>query len=336
MKVTLDKLNKTLDVTSFFEKYKIDISIEAVKDIYNQESHYYHTFDHVDYLLNEVTIDEDALIMAIIFHDIKFDSRSDNHEEESAKFFNDVCDYEPSFKALVSRLILATQYIKQSDDLLEKEIIRLDRSILYKKDINSLLSWENAIFKEYQHLSVREYKHGRSIFLNHAYEETGNLTLLELRDIVVEKIYKIGFYPGSFNPFHIGHYNILKKAEKSFDKVVIGIGLNFDKKELKKEAFPERIRNREIVTYDGLITTAIIELQDDGEVFVVRGLRNAYDLQHEEALRNVIKDFLPDLEFVYYFCDKEYEHISSSVIRDIKSRGKTDMVVRMIDRYIIK
>lgn len=332
----LKQLNKEIELEVFLKRYKITITLDEIIDLHNTEERFYHTFDHVIELLNDITINDDALIMAIIFHDIKYCSRSEAHEEESAEFFDQVCEYENVFKLKVKNLILATQYIKESDDPIEREIIRVDRSILYKKDINSLLTWENSIFKEFQHLSVNEYKKGRATFLNYAYEETGNLTLLELRDIVVEKVYKIGFYPGSFNPFHIGHYNILKKAEKSFDKVVIGVGVNYEKRNIEKEDFPKKIQNREIVMYDGLITTEILRLQEEGDVFVVRGLRNAYDLQHEEALRNVIKDFLHDLEFVYYFCDKEYEHISSSVIRDIRSRGKTDMVMKMLDEYTVK
>jgi len=329
-------LNKTIDLEALMVKYKVDISLDEIKSFYNHHSKFYHNFEHVEHLLSIINVDEEALIMAILFHDIKFDVRIDNHEEESAKFFMAHCDGTPEFKSLVERLILATEYFKETVDPLEKEIIRVDRLILQKTDINSLLTWEQNIFSENQHLSINEYKLGRVSFLNQAYEETGNLTLLELRDIVANKVYKIGFYPGSFNPFHIGHYNILKKAEKSFDKVVIGVGINFDKKDIKKVDIPDTISNREIIYYNGLITTELQKLSDHGEVFIVRGLRNAYDLQHEEGLRNVIKDFLPEQEFVYYFCDKEYEHISSTLIRDIQSRGKEGISTQIIKKYTLE
>ncbi len=96
------------------------------------------------------------------------------------------------------------------------------------------------------------------------------------------------------------------------------------------------IRNREIIYYPGLITTEIQMLKKHGDVFVVRGLRNAYDLQHEEGLRNAIKDFLPDQQFVYYFCDKEYEHISSSLIRDIQYRGKDGSADFIVKKYTLE
>lgn len=328
-------LNKHIDLEHLLKTYEIEISLDKIKEMYDHHSHYYHNFQHIEDLFSIVSIENDVLWMAILFHDVLFDTRTNTHEEDSANFFEANCRADASFIQAVKKIIMATKYFEVVESDLEKEMIRIDRLILSKTDINSLLTWEQSIFSEYQHLSVSEYKKGRVAFLNQAFEETGNATLLELRDIVEEKVYKIGFYPGSFNPFHIGHYNILKKAEKSFDKVVIGVGINYDKKDIAKVDIPDTIRNREIIYYNGLITTELKKLEDQGEVFIVRGLRNAYDLQHEEGLRNVIKDFLPHQEFVYYFCDKEYEHISSSLIRDIESRGKNGMGKQMIERYTL-
>jgi pantetheine-phosphate adenylyltransferase len=197
----------------------------------------------------------------------------------------------------------------------------VSRKILYSNSLIELLDWENKIFKEYQLKKVSLYRKERSDFLQHAYNETKNEKLLLLKEIVENKQYKIGFYPGSFNPFHIGHYNILVKAEKVFDKVIIGIGKNFDKMKNEKYTLPKVLQSREVIEYNGIITTVIEELTNEGEIFIVRGLRNEYDLQYEENLRNSIKDFLPEQNFTYFFCDKEFEHISSSLIRDIKSRN---------------
>jgi pantetheine-phosphate adenylyltransferase len=330
-------IKEAIDLESLLNTYKITISLDDIKKMYNHHSNFYHNFHHIEELLSIVTIDNDALILAILFHDIKFDSRSNQHEKDSADFFMTVCHADTAFKKTVEKLIMATENMRITGDDLENEIIRVDRLILHKKDINSLLNWERSIFSENQHLSVSEYKTGRIAFLNQAFEETGNHTLLEIRDIVDKKVYKIGFYPGSFNPFHVGHYNILQKAEKSFDKVVIGVGVNYDKKDIEKVGIPKTIINREVNYYSGLIITELEKLMLEGNVTVVRGLRNAYDLQHEEGLRNVIKDFLPELEFIYYFCDKKYEHISSSLIRDIVSRSDGNKAVSlMVSEYTLE
>lgn len=337
MKIENRHINKTWHLGALLKDFNIELPLDDIIEKYNHHSRYYHNFDHVKALIENIQIDDNALVIAILFHDIAFGGKIEAHEAKSAAYFEEHCFHGEAFVEKVKKLIMATAYVKNNLSPLEKEIVRVDREILYKTDINSLLNWENAIFKEYQHLSVNDYKKGRKAFLNQAYEETGNATLLELRDIVTQRVYKIGFYPGSFNPFHIGHYNILKKAECSFDKVVIGVGVNYEKRDLKRVSIPDIISNREIIAYSGLITTELEKLKVHGDVFVVRGLRNAYDLQHEEGLRNVIKDFFPNQEFVYYFCDKEYEHISSSLIRDIQSRGKANgMAEQMIEKYTFK
>jgi len=309
--------------------HTVDLSLDEIRDHYQEDHRYYHTLDHIEDVLEANRLEEDSLILALLFHDIKFSGRHMNYRELSSRYFRSVCHGDPDFVDEVCDLIEG----KGPQDL-QEEFDRVNTLILRTHDINSLLNWENAIFKEYQHHSVNTYKKRRITFLNKAYQETSNEILLELRDIIAERVYKIGFYPGSFNPFHIGHYNILEKSEKYFDKVVIGVGVNYEKRELAKSEIPGIIKNRQIVYYSGLITTEIQQLKEHGEVFVVRGLRNAYDLQHEEGLRNVIKDFFPDQEFVYYFCDKEYEHISSSLIRDIQSRGKDNVMSdNMLKRY---
>ena len=328
--LNLRALNKTIDLNDFLKTYKVDLSLDALKGFYASQDRFYYTFERTKEALENLKIDDDALIMAILFQDILFDSQNGDYRKICSLFFEKHCHGDSNFIQKVVSLI------KQEDshEKLLAEIKRLNLHIINVENINILLEWERAIFKEYQHLDVTTYKEKRISFLNKAYEISGNKILLELRDIIKQKKYKIGFYPGSFNPFHIGHYNILKKSEKYFDKVVIGVGVNYDKRNLVKEEIPHIIKNREIIYYSGLITTELEKLRKHGEVFVVRGLRNAYDLQHEEGLRNVIKDFFHNQEFVYYFCDKEYEHISSSLIRDIQSRGKDNpKTIEMLNKY---
>jgi pantetheine-phosphate adenylyltransferase len=328
--LNLKELNKKIDLNDFLKTYKVSLSLEELKAFYSCQDRFYYTFERTKEALENLIIDDDALIMAILFQDVLFDSQNKNYRETCSLFFENHCGGDLQFIKKVKSLINHEETYGE----LILEIKRLNSRIIKVENINILLEWERAIFKEYQHLDVTSYKHKRISFLNKAYKISGNVILLELRDIIKQKEYKIGFYPGSFNPFHIGHYNILKKSEKYFDKVVIGVGVNYEKRNLVKEEIPYIIKNRQIIYYSGLITTELEKLRSHGEVFVVRGLRNAYDLQHEEGLRNVIKDFFHNQEFVYYFCDKEYEHISSSLIRDIQSRGKDNpKTIEMLNKY---
>lgn len=129
---------------------------------------------------------------------------------------------------------------------------------------------------------------------------------------------RVGIYAGSFDPFHLGHYNILKKAEKIFDKVIIARGRNLDKTE-SSYPMPRELFGR-VLSYDGLLTDFIKMLEsindiNDETYTVIRGLRNSTDLQYEMTQYRYLQDLMPDINVISIFCDKEFEHISSSGIR---------------------
>jgi pantetheine-phosphate adenylyltransferase len=337
LKIYNDFINKDIDIEDIFKKNLIKISFNKIKDIYNSPGREYHNFEHIVKMIKNIKFYSEELIVAIIFHDIVYNYNSNKNEADSAEFFKEHCfNKNNEFLISVEKAIIATAFPEQKNwNIIEKEIVRVDRIILYSNDMKELFQWEDEIFRENQIYRVAFYREMRVKFLEKAFNETKNQNLLILKEIVKNKRYKIGFYPGSFNPFHIGHYNILKKAEKIFDKVIIGIGKNFDKIKNDTYDIPKKLRNREIIEYGGLITTVIEELKQEGDIFIVRGLRNEYDLQYEENLRNSIKDFLPEQNFAYFFCDKEFEHISSSLIRDIRSRDDKN-VSEFIKKYCLE
>lgn len=131
---------------------------------------------------------------------------------------------------------------------------------------------------------------------------------------------KVGIYPGSFNPFHQGHLNILEKAEKIFDKVILARGINPEKKN-HIMPLPHSINNRTWMNYDGLLTDFIKGLPYDN-ITVIRGLRNNVDLQYELNQYRYFQDLMPEIQLISIFCDKEYEHISSSGIRLLTQYGE--------------
>lgn len=329
-------LEKDIDLNKILIENNIIISLEDIIKIYNEEKRFYHNFEHIKSMIENIKIEDTEIIIAILFHDIVYDIHKNDNEEKSVEFFIKNCESKnENLINVVKQLILSTKIESIIKNEKEKIIYDLDNKILYSTDLIEILKWEENIFKEYQNYNIKEYKKERIKFLKNMYEKTKNENLIILIKIIENKKYKIGFYPGSFNPFHIGHYNILKKAEKVFDKVIIGFGKNIDKKNNEKFEIPKRIMNREIIEYDGLITTVINELNKHGDIYMVRGLRNEYDLHYEENLRNAIKDFLPEQYFVYFFCDKEYEHISSGLIRDIMSRGDK-MSTEFFKKYCIE
>lgn len=141
---------------------------------------------------------------------------------------------------------------------------------------------------------------------------------------------RIAIYPGSFNPLHKGHLDIILKAEKIFDKVIVAIGSNSNKPKPinpqsglpinRVETLKKQIQGFYIEEYKGFLTDYIYKLEKDGnDVTVVRGLRNGIDLDYEVNQLRVLQDLKHDVKMVFIPCDVKYEHISSSMIRTLEN-----------------
>lgn len=137
----------------------------------------------------------------------------------------------------------------------------------------------------------------------------------------------IAIYPGSFNPFHKGHLNILEKAKRIFgdENVIISIGQNPSKEGQSETELIQRVKEINKITgtsveiYQNFLHEYIESLENHGfNVVVVRGLRNGSDLDYEVNQMRFINDFKEDINVVYITCDKEFEHISSSAIRSLQ------------------
>ena len=137
---------------------------------------------------------------------------------------------------------------------------------------------------------------------------------------------KIAVFPGSFDPFTIGHKNIVERALKLFDKVIIAIGVNSNKKPLFPTA--ERIsvikkyfsegENVEVESYEGL---TVDFCKKKNATFIVRGIRNGNDFLFEQEIAQVNADLAPEIETVFLATAPELSYISSSVVRELYLNG---------------
>ncbi len=137
---------------------------------------------------------------------------------------------------------------------------------------------------------------------------------------------KVALFPGSFDPITIGHIDVIKRALPLFDKIVVAIGINANKKHMFnleqrkswiKEAFVEESKI-EVVTYEGL---TINFARTIGAKFLLRGLRNPTDFEFEKAISRANQKMAPDVETVFLLTSPETSFISSSIVRDVMRNG---------------
>lgn len=281
-------------------------------DAYYEPHRFYHNHTHIWAMLEEAekrNILTDDLFLAIVFHDIVYDPKKQDNEENSARLFL-------SFKdgyTHVAQAILNTKTHKPTSEL-SKQLCDLDLSVLYS-DYKTFIDFEHKIFKEYQWVDYKTYVEKRVEILANLGVSPEYINYVKYRQP------KIGVYAGSFNPFHKGHLNILEKAEQIFDKVIIARGLNPEKLQTSAYELPSSLQYHQIEHYSGLLTDFIDKLNYP-DLTLIRGLRNSTDLQYEQTQYRFLQDLNPDIKIVSIFCDKEYEHISSSAIRTLEKYGK--------------
>lgn len=133
---------------------------------------------------------------------------------------------------------------------------------------------------------------------------------------------KIALFPGSFDPFTKGHQDIVRRALKVFDEVVVAIGYNSAKSRyFEVEYMVDRIKTAfeanehvSVMVYNEL--TADLAKKTDAS-FLIRGLRNTTDFEYENSISQVNRYLNTDLETVFLITSPEYAHISSTIIREV-------------------
>ncbi len=137
---------------------------------------------------------------------------------------------------------------------------------------------------------------------------------------------RIAVFPGSFDPVTKGHESIIRRALPLFDRVIIAIGENGEKKSLfpleKRLAWLNEIfagnPRIEIDCYSGL-TVDFCRKNKAG--FILRGLRTSSDFEFERGIGQMNKLMFPGIETVFLLCEPEFTSVSSSIVRDIIRNG---------------
>jgi pantetheine-phosphate adenylyltransferase len=137
---------------------------------------------------------------------------------------------------------------------------------------------------------------------------------------------KKAVFPGTFDPFTIGHYSLVKRSLLLMDEIVIAIGIN-DAKEshfgLDKRM--EMIRNLyvdvpevTVASYEGLTVDFV---KDVGACCIIRGVRSVNDFEYEKTIADMNRQ-LSGIETIVLFTEPEYTHISSTIVRELLRFGR--------------
>ena len=137
---------------------------------------------------------------------------------------------------------------------------------------------------------------------------------------------KRAIFPGSFDPFTLGHHSIVKRALAFMDEIIIGIGINEDKRclmpiekrvESIRKLYAEEPRVK-VLSYRGL---TVDFAQEQGAGIILRGIRTVKDFEYEEGIADINRR-LSGIDTVFLFTEPELSAISSSVVRELLHYGK--------------
>jgi pantetheine-phosphate adenylyltransferase len=132
----------------------------------------------------------------------------------------------------------------------------------------------------------------------------------------------IAVFPGSFDPFTIGHYSIVERAMPIFDKIIIAIGLNSEKNaffslEQRLLWLKKIFKNEKKIGIDTFDSLTVDYCKSVNASYLLRGLRTAADFEYERQIGQINRSLNQHIETVYFLTLPEHTHISSTIVREI-------------------
>lgn len=132
----------------------------------------------------------------------------------------------------------------------------------------------------------------------------------------------IAIYPGSFDPITNGHIDILKSGAEIFDKVIIAVSYNINKKgflpiDVRTKLIEESIKDIPNVEVDSFQGLTVEYAKKRNAAVLLRGLRTSFDFEYEMQLSQTNSALYKDIKTVFLITKPEYNFISSSAVREI-------------------
>jgi len=151
---------------------------------------------------------------------------------------------------------------------------------------------------------------------------------------------RVAVYTGSFDPITLGHLDVIQRAARIFDRLVVGVGINPDKQPLF--TLDERARlvrasvaalpNVRVEPYDGL---SVAFVHQQGARVLLRGVRSLTDIDAEFTMTLANRKLDPDVETVFLMADAAYSHISSSLLKQITPLADDAALLRFVPPAVL-
>lgn len=150
---------------------------------------------------------------------------------------------------------------------------------------------------------------------------------------------RTAIYPGSFDPVTKGHLDVLERASKMFDRVIIAVLKNSSKKSFlpvndRVKLIKESIKDLDNVEVDSFEGLTIEYAQSKGAHFLIRGLRAVSDFEYELQLCQTNSAIAPDIDTVFLTTKPKYNFISSSIVKELSDFG-TD-VSKFVPKSVVE
>ena len=151
---------------------------------------------------------------------------------------------------------------------------------------------------------------------------------------------RIAVYTGSFDPITLGHLDVIQRASRIFDAIVVGVGINPEKQPIFSLA--ERVElvqasiagllNVRVELFSGL---SVAFVREQGAHVLLRGVRSLTDIDAEFTMTLANRKLDPDVETVFLMADAQYSHVSSSLLKQITPLADDESLMKYVPRPVV-
>lgn len=317
-------------------------SFERLERAWHEPHRCYHGADHLRKLAEMIVMNSylgaeaDRLLTIALFHDAVYDPYSSKNEQRSADLYKSLVKPEKFDQVVYDTILDTTDHTKMASSQTSLIFLELDLHTLLYGTVDEMIADSKLIMREYGKTDWTTFKQGRLAFMQRIVPHLKKINPGTKIDGYVAWLThwtpRIAAFAGTFNPFHRGHLDVLQKAERMFDKVIVVAGVNPNKEQSSDRrdylgSLEELLPNNQIESFGGFLTDWV--RSQPYPITIVKGLRNPSDFDSEKLQLRYMEDLDPEISISYVISDRKWEHVSSSGIKmvnaiELASRGTSE------------